>query len=101
MFHKQLKLRGRKVSWFIEFYHNVLCRKNFRGLLLIKTKIITFAYILALKMALIKLVGKTFSVHRKFMKPVKVFSQLLTLLFTAVGISMKIIFAHNNICMLQ
>ena len=59
-----------KVSRFIGFYHNV--GKTFVDLLLISMKT-TVEYILALKMALIKLVGKTFAVCRKSAKTMKVF----------------------------
>ena len=49
-----------------------------------------FAYILTLKMALVKLVGKTFMVCRKCMKTVKVFC--IGLLFT--------VYLASYVCML-
>ena len=57
---------------YVESGHK-LVGKTFTVLLLTRTKI-TFAYILALKIALIKLVGKIFTVCRKSAKTMKVFS---------------------------
>ena len=64
IYRKLQKLHGRKVSRFIGFYHNV--GRTFAVLLLISMKTtLIFEYMSALKMALIKLIGKTFMVHQK------------------------------------
>ena len=73
IYRKQQKLSGRKVSRFIGFYHNV--GKTF----------VVFEYILVLKMALIKLVEKTFAVRHKSVKNAKVFSCLT---FVVYGMSL-------------
>ena len=70
IYHKLQKLCGRKVSQFIGFYHNV--GKTFVVLFLIIMKT-TCEYISALKMAVIKLVGKSFAVSQKSVKTAKVF----------------------------
>ena len=73
IYSKQQKLSGRKVSRFIGFHHNV--GKTF----------VAFEYILVLKMALIKLVEKTFAVCHKSVKTAKVFSCLT---FVVYGMSL-------------
>ena len=66
-----MKLQRRKVTWFIGFYDNV--GKAFTVLLFNKKENNFYTYsvyihVLALKIALINLVGKTFTVCRKFAK---------------------------------
>ena len=69
---------------FIGFYHNV--EETFVALLFTGTKI-TFAYILAFKMALIKLVGKVSAVCSESVKTAKCFSYIA---FTIYSINLLV-----------
>ena len=60
-----IKFKRKKSLWFIAFYHSA--GKSFAVLLQEECKQ-HFVYILALKMQIIKLVGKIFVVCRKFTK---------------------------------